>query len=94
MTASDKLTASFRNPKPYLSPLQNLAKQGTRQLSHLIGETNIDINKIKVETAPTMFCKYFTNMKTKSEDTKTLHIQFVNKQLNAMKDSTITDCIS
>ena len=41
-----------------------------------------------------MFCKYFTNMKTKSEDTKTLHIQFVNKQLNAMKDSTITDCIS
>ena len=86
--------------KPYLSPLQNLAKQGTRLLSHLIiGQTNIDINKIRVETEPTTFYKNFTNMKrvgpelpptdTDSEDRKTLHIQFVTMLLKDMKDSTI-----
>ena len=31
----DKLIASFRNLKPYPSPLHNLAKQDTRILSHL-----------------------------------------------------------
>ena len=56
----EKLIASFRNPKPYPSPLQNLAKQRTRILSHLAGETNIDINKIRVETESSTFCKNFT----------------------------------
>ena len=95
----DKLIASFKNPKPYPSPLENLVKQGTRLLSHLIGEINIDINKIRVETEPTTFCKNFTNIKIvgpqlpptdpNSADRKTLHIQFVTKLLNDMKDSTI-----
>ena len=77
----------------------SLAKHGTRLLSHLIGETNIDINKIRVETEPTTFCKNFTNIKkvgpelpltdTNSEDRKTLHFQFVTKLLNDMKDSTV-----
>ena len=39
----DKLIASLRNLKPYSSPLQKLAKQGTRLLSHLTGETNIRV---------------------------------------------------
>ena len=95
----DKLIASFKNPKPYPSPLENLAKQGTRLLSHLIGQINIDINKIRVETEPATFCKNFTNIKIvgpqlpptdpNSADTKTLHIQFVTKLLNDMKDNTI-----
>ena len=77
----------------------SLAKHGTRLLSHLIGETNIDINKIRVETEAVTFCKNFTNIKrvgpelsptdTNSEDRKTLHIQFVTKLPNGMKDSTI-----
>ena len=59
----------------------------------------MDINKIRVETKTTTFCKNFTNIKrvgpelpptdTNSEDRKTLHIQFVTKLLNDMKDSTI-----
>ena len=94
----DKLIALFKNPKPYPSPLQNLAKQGTRLFSHLIGGTNFDINKIRVETEPTTFCKNFTNIErvgpelplidTNSEDRKTLHIQFVTMLLNNMKDNT------
>ena len=40
-TLKFKLIVSFRNLKHYPSPLQNLVKQGTRLLSHLIGETNI-----------------------------------------------------
>ena len=98
-TLKDKLIASFKNLKPYPSPLQNLAKQGTRLLLNLTGETNIDISKIRVETEPTTFCKNFTNIKkvepelpptdTNSADRKTLHIQFVTKLLNDMKDSTI-----
>ena len=97
ITFKDKLIASFKNQKP--SPLQNLAKPCTRLLSHLLGETNIDINKIRVETEPTTSCKNFTNIKrvrpelpptdTNSEDRKTLHIQFVTKLLNDMKESTI-----
>ena len=59
----DKLIASFRSPRPYPPPLQNLAKQGTRILSHLTGETNIDISKIRVETKPSTSCKNFTNIK-------------------------------
>ena len=95
----DNLIASFTNPKPYPSPLQNFAKQGARILSHLTGETNTDINKIRVETEPSTFWKNFTIIKrvgtklpptdTKSEDRKTLHIQFVTKLLNDMKDCTI-----
>ena len=95
----DKLLVSFRNPKPYPSPLENLAKQGTRLLSHLIGEANIDINKTRVQTGPSTFCKNFSNIKrvgpelpttdTNSEDRKTSHIQFVTKLLNDMKDSII-----
>ena len=37
-TLKDKLIVSFKNLKPYPSPLQNLVKQGTRLLSHLIGD--------------------------------------------------------
>ena len=54
-TLKDKLLASFRNPKLYPSSLQNIAKQGTRLLSHLIGQANIDINKIRVEKEPSTF---------------------------------------
>ena len=99
-TLKDKLIASFKNTKPYPLPPQNLTKQGTRLLWHLIGETNIDINKTRIETESTTFCKNFTNIKivgpelpsadTNREDRKTLHIQFVTKLLNDMKDSTIT----
>ena len=98
-TLKDKLIASFKNTKPYTPPPQNLAKQGTRLLWHLIGETNIDIKKTRIETESTTFCKNFTNIKivgpelpstdTNREDRKTLHIQFVTKLLNDMKDSTI-----
>ena len=94
----DKLIASFRNPKPYPLPPQNLIKQGTRKLSHLTEETNIDISRIRVETEPSTFCKNFTNIKRvglqlsqsniNSEGRKTLHIHFVTKLLNDMKDST------
>ena len=45
-TLKGKLIASFRNLKPYPSPLQNFAKQGISLLSHLTEETNIDINNI------------------------------------------------
>ena len=48
-TLNEKLIALFKNPKPYPSPLQNLAKQGTRLLSHLIGEANINIKRNRVE---------------------------------------------
>ena len=97
-TLKSKLIASFKNPKTYLSPLQNLDKQGIRLPPHIIGETNIDINKIRVETEPTTFRKNLTNTKRvepelppkdrNSEDRKTFHIQFVTKLLNYMKDST------
>ena len=98
-TLKGKLIASFRNLKPYPSPLQNFAKQGISLLSHLTEEINIDINKILVEKQPSTFCKMFTNIKrvrpqlpqtdTNTEDIKTSHIQFVTKILNDMKDSTI-----
>ena len=55
----DKLIASFRNPKFYCSPLQKLAKQGTRILPHITNVTNIDISKIKVETEPYTLCQNF-----------------------------------
>ena len=96
---TDKLMASFKNPKSSPSAPQNLAKQGTRLLSHLIGEINIDINNIRVETEPTTFCKNFTSIKkvgpelpstdTNSEARKPSHIQFVTKLLNDIKESTI-----
>ena len=58
------------------------------------------MNKIRVETEPSTFCKNFTNIKTVepklpsqiqilNEDRKTLHIKFVTQVLNDMKDSTI-----
>ena len=56
-TLKDKLIASFRNLKPYSPSFQNLGKQGTRLLSHLIGGKNININKIRVETQPTAFAR-------------------------------------
>ena len=98
-TLTDKLIASFRNLKPYPLPIQSLAKQGTRLSSHLIGETNIDINKIRVEKEPSTFSQNFTSIKrvgpelpptdTNTEDRKTLYIQIHTKLLNDMKDSTI-----
>ena len=97
-TLKDKLIASSKNLK-HLSPLQNLAKQYTRLLSYPIGKSNIDINRIRVGTESTTFCKNFTNIKgvgpelpptdKNSEDRKTLHIQFVTKFLNNAKDRTI-----
>ena len=82
--------ASLKNPKSSPSAPQNLTKQG---------ETNIDINNIRVETEPTTFCKNFTSIKkvgpelpssdTNSEDRKPLHIQFATKLLNDIKESTI-----
>ena len=59
----DKLIASFRNTQRNPSLLQNLAKKGTRILSHLTAEAKIDINKIRVEAEPSTFCKNFTNIK-------------------------------
>ena len=59
----DKLITSFRNPRPNPSLLQNLAKKGTIILSHRAGEANTDINKIRVEADPSIFCKNFTNIK-------------------------------
>ena len=95
----DSLIASFRKPKPFPSPLQNLAKQHKIIISYLTGQTNIDINKIRIETEPSTFCRDFINIKTvgpglpltdtNSKDRKTLHIQFATKLLNDMKDSTI-----
>ena len=62
-------------------------------------EKNIDFSKIRAETQPSTFYKNLTNIKRvgpellltgiNSEDRKTLHIQFVAKLLNDMKDSTI-----
>ena len=83
----DKLIASLRNPKPYPLPPQILIKQGTKTLPHLIGKTNIDTSKIRVETEPNTFCKNFINIKRvglqlpqtdiNSEVRKTLHINFL-----------------
>ena len=62
-------------------------------------EKNTDFSKIRAETQPSTFYKNLTNIKRvgpellptgiNSEDRKTLHIQFVTKLLNDMKDSTI-----
>ena len=95
------MIASFTNHKPYPSPLPNLTKQGPILHSHLIQEKDFDINKIKVETA-CFFWENFTNIKrvvpelpsaeTKTLETldiKTLRLEFVTKQLNDMKDSTL-----